>query len=84
MTPMLQPADHTMRIQKYSIKYTLKNLQAIAEMMGVVLEKHKKGDGTLYHYWNRNEGGGSVGSAYTLREAYDDMFSYSDEALKNK
>jgi len=57
-------------------KFTFDNVKAIAISYGIVFQRKRNGKG--YEYWNKREGGGTVGEAATLREAYDDF-----DAFKN-
>ena len=59
---------------KSNYRFRFKQLQWMAQSLGIVLQRK----GKKYEYWNKREGGGTVGEAATLREAYDDF-----DAFKN-
>jgi len=48
---------------------TFKQLRAYADSHNIEIEREGKG----YAYWQRSNGGATVGHADTLREAFDDL-----------
>lgn len=64
---------------------TFAKLKVIAKKHGIVLERSgRHSQFYLYEYWNKKEGGRSVGSADTLKEAYEDMMSFADKPPQMK
>lgn len=49
-------------------------VKAYCKRHGIVIERH----GKVFQYWNRREGGGTVGEANTLREAWDDLEDFKN------
>ena len=54
------------------IRNTFKQVETLANSLGICIQRKGKG----YEYWNRDEGGGTVGEASTLREAIDDFINF--------
>lgn len=58
-------------------RLTFGNAKAEAFTFGVILERKGRGQG--YEYWNAKEGGGTIGEAPTLAEAWVDLQDFKDK-----